>query len=245
MVPFFGTTAGAAMVLMMGSHIPDHLEKLLMGSAAGVMIASAVWSLLIPSIQLSDGVLPSFIPPAIGFCGGITLFLLTDRILDRIFNKSSGTNKNKRMMMTLLAVTLHNIPEGMAVGVALAAASDTQSGVTIAAAWMLAVGIAVQNFPEGAIISMPLRSAGQSRSKAFCTGTLTGAVEPLFGFLTLLVTAYITAALPYLLSFASGAMFYVVTADLLPEVHSNRPSESATVGFAIGFVLMMSLDVAL
>ncbi len=247
LIPFAGTTLGAAMVYLMKDKINDRLEKFLLGFASGVMIAASVWSLIIPSIEMSEGYELKFIPAAVGFLLGMAFLLLLDSVIPHLHidktQEGIKTNKLKKTTMMVLAVTLHNIPEGMAVGVTLAAALKSNSGITMAAATALSIGIAIQNFPEGAIISMPLKSEGSSKTKAFILGTLSGAVEPVFGLITVLVTSVILTALPYLLSFAAGAMIYVVAEELIPDSQAGKHSNLAIFGIAVGFVLMMILDV--
>ena len=249
LIPFAGTTLGSAMVFFMRKNINPKLEKILLGFAAGVMMAASVWSLLIPSIEMSSGYKLEFVPAAIGFLSGIVFLLVLDGIIPNLYVESRTEekikkDKPKKKTMMILAVTLHNIPEGMAVGVTLAAAMKSGSQVTAAAATALSIGIAIQNFPEGAIVSMPLKSEGMSKPKAFLIGTLSGAVEPFFGLLTVIVTSTVISVLPYLLSFAAGAMIYVIVEELIPESQIGKHSSIATVGLAFGFVVMMVLDVA-
>jgi len=244
MIPFIGTTLGAAMVFLMKNEINCKIEKLLLGFASGVMIAASVWSLIIPSIEMAEGYKLKFLPAASGFIVGVAFLTALDCVVLRLhINESSEASRLRKTAMMALAVTLHNIPEGMAVGVALAAAMNGNSKITLASATALSIGIAVQNFPEGSIISMPLKGAGIKKGKAFLLGTLSGAVEPIFGFLTVLITSAVVAALPYLLSFAAGAMIYVVAEELIPESHEGKRTRLATSGLALGFVLMMALDV--
>ncbi|MBR7072607.1 MAG: ZIP family metal transporter [Eubacterium sp.] len=247
MIPIAGTALGAAMVFLMKNEINQKLEKLLLGFASGVMIAASVWSLLLPSIEMSEGYRFKFLPAAVGFLFGVAFLLVLDSVIPHLhIDKSQEgikTSKLKKTTMMTLAVTLHNIPEGMAVGVTLAAALNSSSKVTMAAATALSVGIAIQNFPEGAIISMPLKSEGASKGKAFLLGMLSGAVEPVFGLITVLLTSTVLTALPYLLSFAAGAMIYVVVEELIPDSQTGKHSNIATVGLAVGFVTMMILDV--
>ena len=247
LIPFLGTALGSAMVFFMKDKINDRLEKFLLGFASGVMIAASVWSLIIPSIEMSEGYELKFIPAAVGFLLGMAFLLLLDSVIPHLHidktQEGIKTNKLKKTTMMVLAVTLHNIPEGMAVGVTLAAALKSNSGITMAAATALSIGIAIQNFPEGAIISMPLKSEGSSKTKAFILGTLSGAVEPVFGLITVLLTSIILTALPYLLSFAAGAMIYVVAEELIPDSQAGKHSNIAIVGLALGFVVMMILDV--
>ena len=249
-IPFLGTALGAAMVFFMKDKINEELKKFLSGFAGGVMIAASVWSLLIPSIeQSSDMGKLSFIPAVVGFVLGIGFLLLLDKIIPHLHYESDEPEgikaKLKKNTMLVFAVTLHNIPEGMAVGVVLAAAYYGEGIITISAALALAIGIAIQNFPEGAIISMPLKSNGTSKLKAFSLGALSGLVEPIAVVITLLLTKFITAILPYLLSFAAGAMIYVVIEELIPEGQSGKHSNICTIGFSLGFIIMMVLDIAL
>lgn len=252
LIPFLGTFLGAAMVFLLKDEISPRLQKLMLGFAAGVMIAASVWSLLIPSIEMSENhpSLPAWFPAAAGFMGGIVFLLLLDSVIPHLHihsdqpegMKSPGL---KRMTMLIFAVTLHNIPEGMAVGVVFAGILEGSMNISLAGAMALSVGIALQNFPEGAIVSMPLKSAGRSRMKAFTYGALSGAVEPIAGIITILLTHIMLPVLPYLLAFAAGAMIYVVVEELIPESQSGVHTDIGTVGVAVGFVLMMVLDVAL
>ena len=250
LIPFLGTSLGSAMVFLMKNKMNRKVEKILLGFASGVMIAASVWSLLIPSIDMTEeqGKV-AWIPAAVGFLLGIIFLLVLDSLIPHLHldsEKPEGLKaKLKKTTMMVFAVTLHNIPEGMAVGVAFAGALAGNAGITISAAMALAIGIAIQNFPEGAIISMPLKSEGMSKTKAFVYGTLSGAVEPVAAFITILLTSLVVQVLPYLLSFAAGAMIYVVVEELIPESQSGEHSNIGTIGVAIGFVLMMILDVAL
>lgn len=250
LIPFLGTSLGSAMVFLMKNKMNRKVEKILLGFASGVMIAASVWSLLIPSINMTEeqGKV-AWIPAAVGFMLGIIFLLVLDSLIPHLHldsEKPEGLKaKLKKTTMMVFAVTLHNIPEGMAVGVAFAGALAENAGITISAAIALAIGIAIQNFPEGAIISMPLKSEGMSKTKAFVYGTLSGAVEPVAAFITILLTSLVVQILPYLLSFAAGAMIYVVVEELIPESQSGEHSNIGTIGVAIGFVLMMILDVAL
>lgn len=249
-IPFLGTTLGAAMVFFLRGELRAWLQKALLGFASGVMIAASVWSLLIPAIEMAEEAGgPAWVPAAAGFLMGIGFLLLLDTLIphlhmdsDRPEGRPSGLGKS---LMLVLAVTLHNIPEGMAVGVVLAGMLSGGSVITPAGALALAVGIAIQNFPEGAIISMPLVSSGLSKGKAFRYGFLSGAVEPMGAVITILLTSLVTPVLPYILSFAAGAMIYVVVEELIPEAQAGEHSNVGTVGTALGFVLMMVLDVAL
>ena len=249
-IPFIGTTLGAGMVFFMKNKINNNLEKLLLGFASGVMIAASVWSLLIPSIEMAEkqGKV-AWVPAALGFFLGIAFLLILDSIIPHLHlnsNKPEGLkSKLQKTTMMVLAVTLHNIPEGMAVGVVFAGALSGNSGITMAGAFALAIGIAIQNFPEGAIISMPLKSEGISKPKAFLYGFLSGIVEPIGAMLTILLTGLVVSILPYFLSFAAGAMIYVVVEELIPEAQAGEHTNIGTIGVAIGFVIMMILDVAL
>lgn len=248
LLPFLGTLLGASMAFLLRESMGVRLKKLLLGFASGVMIAASVWSLLIPSIEMSEAQSSlAWMPAAVGFLLGMAFLFLLDTIIPHLHSESEepeGMKSSlKRSTMLALAVTLHNIPEGMAVGVVLAGALEQVSGITSAGA--LAVGMAVQNFPEGAIISMPLRSEGLSKWKAFGVGAVSGIVEPVSAVLTMLLISFITPVLPYLLAFAAGAMIYVVVEELIPESQAGTHSNIATIGVAVGFVLMMILDVAL
>ena len=249
-IPFLGTTLGAAMVFLMKKEMNKKVEKILLGFASGVMIAASVWSLLIPSIEMTEtqGKV-AWIPAAIGFLLGIVFLLVLDSIVPHMHLESENPegikSKLKKTTMMVFAVTLHNIPEGMAVGVTFAGALAQKTGITIAGAFALAIGIAIQNFPEGAIISMPLKSEGVSKTKAFLYGALSGIVEPIGAIITILLTNAVVPILPYLLSFAAGAMIYVVVEELIPESQAGEHSNIGTIGVAIGFTIMMILDVAL
>lgn len=250
MIPFLGTTLGAGMVFFMKGSMNQKLEKMLLGFAAGVMIAASVWSLLIPSIEMTEqagGI--AWIPACVGFLLGMIFLLLLDSVIPHLHldsDKPEGPKtKLGKSAMLVLAVTLHNIPEGMAVGVVYAGYLAGNAKITVAAAMALSIGIAIQNFPEGAIISMPLRAEGMKVSKAFAGGVLSGIVEPAGAMLTILAARYIVPALPYLLSFAAGAMIYVVVEELIPEMSQGEHSDLGTIFFAVGFTVMMSLDVAL
>ncbi len=249
-LPFSGTLLGASMVFMMKDRMSIGLKKLLLGFASGVMMAASVWSLLLPSIDMSaECEVATWWPAAIGFLAGMAFLFLLDTLIPHLHTESSepeGVRSSfKRTTMLALAVTLHNIPEGMAVGVVLAGALEQVSGITFAGALALSLGMAVQNFPEGAIVSMPLKNEGLSRWKSFGIGALSGIVEPIFAIITMLLITFVAPILPYLLAFAAGAMIYVVVEELIPESQAGSHSNIATVGVAIGFVLMMVLDVAL
>lgn len=249
-IPFIGTTLGAAMVFLMKKEMNKKVEKILLGFASGVMIAASVWSLLIPSIEMAEtqGKV-AWIPAAIGFLLGIVFLLVLDSVIPHMHLESEKPegikSKLKKTTMMVFAVTLHNIPEGMAVGVTFAGALSQNAGITMTGAFALAVGIAIQNFPEGAIISMPLKSEGVSKPRAFLYGTLSGIVEPIGAIITILLTNVVVPILPYLLSFAAGAMIYVVVEELIPESQAGEHSNIGTIGVAIGFTIMMILDVAL
>ena len=249
-IPFLGTILGSGLVFLMKNRINKKIEKILLGFAAGVMMSASVWSLLIPSIDLAieQGVI-EWIPAIVGFLLGIGFLLLLDTIIPHLHlnsKKPEGIKtKFKNEIMLVLAVTLHNIPEGMAVGVVLAGAINGQVGLSLAGAIALAVGIAIQNFPEGAIISMPLKAEGKSKLKSFGYGVLSGIVEPIAAIITILLTGLVTPILPYLLAFAAGAMIYVVVEELIPEAQEGEHSNIGTIGVAIGFALMMILDIDL
>jgi ZIP family zinc transporter len=250
LIPFAGTTLGAAMVFFMKNKMNKMIEKLLLGFASGVMIAASIWSLILPAIEMSQeqGKI-AWLPATIGFMFGIIFLLILDSVIPHLHlhnEKPEGVkSKLKNITMLVLAVTLHNIPEGMAVGVTFAGALIGNAGITMAGAFALAIGIAIQNFPEGAIISMPLKAEGVSKPKAFILGTLSGIVEPIGAIITILLTKSVVLILPYVLAFAAGAMIYVVVEELIPESQDGEHSNIGTIGVAIGFVVMMILDVAL
>ena len=250
LIPFVGTTLGSAMVFFMRREMNGRVQKALLGFASGVMIAASVWSLLIPAIEMSEEQSDiAWVPAAIGFLLGIGFLLLLDTLTPHIHlteEEPEGIKADlKKTTMLVLAVTLHNIPEGMAVGVTFAGVMTGNTTITLAAAFVLAIGIAIQNFPEGAIISMPLRGEGISRRRAFLYGTVSGIVEPIAAFITILLTGLVVPILPYLLAFAAGAMIYVVVEELIPESQSGKHTNIGTIGVAFGFVMMMVLDVAL
>ena len=250
LIPFLGTTFGAACVFFMKKSLGDLVQRALAGFAAGVMAAASVWSLLIPAIEQSEGMGKlSFLPASIGFWVGVLFLLMLDRLISHLHVGSDQAEGPKSRLgsttMMVLAVTLHNIPEGMAVGVMYAGFLAGNAQITAASALALSLGIAIQNFPEGAIISMPLQAEGESKGKAFFGGVLSGVVEPIGAVLTLLAAQLVIPALPYLLSFAAGAMLYVVVEELIPEMSQGRHSNLGTVFFAVGFSVMMVLDVAL
>lgn len=250
LIPFLGTSLGAACVFFMKHDMSERLSRILTGFAAGVMVAASIWSLLIPAMEQSEEMGKfAFVPAVAGFWGGILFLLLLDHIIPHLHRYSVSAEGPKsrlqRTTMMVLAVTLHNIPEGMAVGAVYAGYLAGNAKITVAAAMALSIGIAIQNFPEGAIISMPLRAEGMKVSKAFAGGVLSGIVEPVGAMLTILAAGYIVPALPYLLSFAAGAMIYVVVEELIPEMSQGEHSDLGTIFFAVGFTVMMSLDVAL
>ena len=249
-IPFVGTAIGAATVFFARRSVPARIHNALLGFAAGVMVAASVWSLIIPSIGLSEALgRMSWMPAAVGIILGMLFLLALDSLVPHMHpgtdtREGLSSSLGKRHML-LLAVTLHNIPEGMAVGAVVAGAMAGDAGITMAAAMALALGMAIQNIPEGAIISLPLRADGISRSKAFGYGTLSGIVEPISALIMVLLYEHIAPMLPYLLSFSAGAMLYVVVEELIPETQLGKHSDIGTIAFAIGFVIMMILDVAL
>ncbi len=250
LLPFVGTLLGSAFVFFMKREMPALFQKALLGFASGVMVAAAVWSLLIPSMEMSAAQgAKAVVPAALGFILGMGFLLAIDAITPHLHighDKPEGIKARiSRTAMLALAVTIHNIPEGMAVGVVIAGAMSDGVGIAPAAAMATALGIAIQNIPEGAIISMPMRAAGNSRHKSFFIGALSGIVEPIGALVVLLLASLMTPILPYLLAFAAGAMMYVVVEELIPEASEGQHSNIGTVGFAIGFVLMMVLDVVL
>lgn len=250
MIPFLGTAAGSACVLFMKKELNPKVQRALTGFASGVMVAASIWSLLIPAMDQSEGMGKlAFLPAVIGFWCGILFLLFLDMVIPHLHmnaEKAEGPKSSlKKTTMMVLAVTLHNIPEGMAVGVVYAGYVSGSAMITAGGALALALGIAIQNFPEGAIISMPLHAQGKSRGKAFWDGVLSGAVEPLGALLTILFAGIMTPILPYLLAFAAGAMLYVVVEELIPEMSEGEHSNIGVIMFALGFTLMMTLDVAL
>ncbi|MGI5832585.1 MAG: ZIP family metal transporter [Thermoguttaceae bacterium] len=249
-IPLFGTTAGAAAVFLTSHDLKRRTQRIFTGFAAGVMVAASIWSLLIPAIERSDSMGKlAFLPAAIGFLLGIAFLLLLDCVTPHLHlyaeEVEGPKSRLKKTTMLVLAVTIHNIPEGMAVGVLYAAYLAGQTGITASAALALSIGIAIQNFPEGAIVSLPLRAKGESRSRAFRAGVLSGAVEPAAALLTIAAFPIIGPTLPYFLSFAAGAMLYVVVEELIPEMSQGEHSNIGVIMFAIGFTVMMALDVAL
>lgn len=250
LIPFIGTSVGAACVFFLKKDLKDGIKRALTGFAAGVMVAASIWSLIVPAIeQCANKERWAFLPAFIGFWAGILFLLLLDHVIPHLhaaINQVEGPkSKLTRTAMLVLAVTLHNIPEGMAVGVVYAGLVNGSGNITAGAALALALGIAIQNFPEGAIISMPLYSEGKSKPKSFVLGVLSGAVEPVAGGLTVLIAGLVVPAMPYFLSFAAGAMLYVVVEELIPEMSQGKHSNIGVISFAAGFSIMMAMDVAL
>ena len=250
LIPFLGTSLGAACVFFMKKSMNSMVQRALSGFAAGVMVAASIWSLLVPALEQAENMGTwSFVPAAVGFWAGILFLLLLDHIIPHLHQNSDEAEGPKsrlqKVTMLVLAVTLHNIPEGMAVGVVYAGWLSESSQITLMGALALSIGIAIQNFPEGAIISMPLREEGASKGKAFWYGVMSGAVEPLGALITILAAGFIVPAMPYLLSFAAGAMMYVVVEELIPEMSEGKHSDVGALMFATGFSIMMILDVAL
>lgn len=248
-IPFIGTTLGAACVLFLQNELKPVIQKSLLGFAAGVMVAAAIWSLLIPAMEMSEGMGKlAFLPAAVGFLLGIAFLLLLDRMIPHLHlgsDEAEGPKSSlKKSTMLILAVTIHNIPEGISSGAIFAGLLTHNSNVTLAGAFALSIGIAIQNLPEGFIVSLPIRSE-RGRGRAFASGMMSGIVEPIAGGITVLLSRYLTPALPYLLAFAAGAMIYVVVEELIPESAEGEHSNIGTIGFAVGFVIMMILDVAL
>ena len=249
-IPLLGTMLGAAFVFLMKDQMSARLQKLLLGFASGVMVAASVWSLLIPAMEMEEGGGAwSVVPAAVGFLLGMGFLLLLDEMTPHLHigtDTPEGPRSHlSRTAMLALAVTIHNLPEGMAVGVVFAGAEEGVTGLTMAGALAVSIGIAIQNIPEGAIISMPMRAAGNSRWRSFLIGSLSGAVAPVGGLAVVLLASMMTPVLPYMLAFAAGAMFYVVIEELIPEASEGEHSNLSTIGFAVGFVLMMVLDVVM
>ena len=250
LIPLLGTMLGSAFVSFMKDEMPERVQKTLLGFASGVMVAASVWSLLIPAMEMEEGQGAfSVVPASVGFLLGIGFLLLLDELTPHLHLGSSSPegprSKLSRTAMLALAVTIHNLPEGMAVGVVFAGAEQGVGGLSLASAVAVSLGIAIQNVPEGAIISMPMRAEGNSRWRSFLIGSLSGAVEPIGGLAVVLLASLLTPVLPYMLAFAAGAMFYVVVEELIPEASSGKHSNLSTIGFAVGFVLMMVLDVVM
>ena len=250
LIPLLGTVLGSAFVFFMKDEMPERVQKSLLGFASGVMVAASVWSLLIPAMEMesSKGVW-SVLPAAVGFLLGMGFLLLIDELTPHLHigtdTPEGPRSRLSRTAMLTLAVTIHNLPEGMAVGVVFAGAEQGVANISLASAVAVSLGIAIQNIPEGAIISMPMRAEGNSRRRSFLIGSLSGAVEPVGGLAVILLASLLTPVLPYMLAFAAGAMIYVVIEELIPEASSGEHSNLSTVGFAIGFVLMMVLDVVM
>ena len=250
LIPLMGTVVGSGFVFLMRKEMPQRLQKWLLGFASGVMVAASVWSLLIPSMEMQEEAgQMAVVPAAVGFLLGMGFLLCLDYITPHLHlgddHPEGPRSRLSRTAMLTLAVTLHNLPEGMAVGVVLAGALQAGTGITAASALALSLGIAIQNVPEGAIISMPMRAEGNSRWRSFVIGALSGVVEPIGGLLVILLAGFMTPILPYMLSFAAGAMMYVVIEELIPESADGAHSNLGTIGFAVGFALMMVLDVVL
>ena len=249
LIPFLGTSLGSALVLFSKNQLNPKLQKFMLGFASGIMIAASVWSLLIPSMELAEEKgMVKYIPASVGFLLGIGFLLLLDSVIPHLHldsNQPEGVKSSlSKSTMLVLAVTLQNIPEGMAVGITFASAMMNDTSISVAGAFSLAVGIAIQNFPEGAIISLPLKDRGMKKGKSFVMGVLSGVVEPIGAVLTLVFASMISSILPYFLSFAAGAMIYVVTEELIPESQQGKHSNIGTIGVAVGFVVMMMLDSA-
>ena len=250
MMPFIGTTLGAAIVFLIKNKINERLQSILLGFASGVMISASMFSLLLPAIEMSNELKLPWIPATVGFVGGILFLLLLDMLIPHLHldsDKPEGINAGfKKTTMLIFAVTLHNIPEGLALGISLAGAISGNTHMTITGALVLALGLAIQNFPEGAVVSTPLLTEGYSKKKSFLAGSLSGIVEPIFAAIAVVLANAISGVLPYFLAFAAGAMIYVVIEELLPESKlKSEHSNLSTIFFSIGFVLMMILDVAL
>lgn len=248
LIPLLGTMLGSAMVFFMKDDIPERIQKLLLGFASGIMVAASVWSLLIPAMEMESAKGAwSVVPAAVGFLLGIAFLLLIDEMTPHLHLGTSRPegprSRMTRTAMLAMAVTIHNLPEGMAVGVVFAGAEEGVSTISLASAIAISLGIAIQNIPEGAIISMPMRAEGNSKWRSFIIGSLSGAVEPIGGLIVVMLASFIMPILPYTLAFAAGAMLYVVVEELIPEASTGEHSNLNTVGFAIGFVLMMVLDV--
>ncbi len=250
LIPLIGTMLGSAFVFFMKKEMSQRLQKSLLGFASGVMVAASVWSLIIPSMEMEEAQGAwSVMPAAVGFLLGMGFLLILDDLTPHLHLGTSTPEGPRshlsRTAMLALAVTIHNLPEGMAVGVVFAGADQGATGISLASAVAVSLGIAIQNIPEGAIISMPMRAEGNSRWRSFMLGSLSGAVEPIGGLAVILLASLLTPVLPYMLSFAAGAMFYVVVEELIPEASNGSHSNLSTIGFAIGFVLMMVLDVVM
>ena len=242
LIPFIGTSFGSSFVFFMKKNMSEKFQKIIVGFASGVMIAASVWSLILPAVEMAEnqGII-SWIPATVGLLLGVIFLLFINKMADRFENRQNG----KKLNMLLFSVTLHNIPEGMAVGVCFAGFLAGNAGISLLEAVVLAIGIAIQNIPEGAIISMPLKMKGMSKGKAFLYGVMSGIVEPIAAIITVLLINIVVPILPYLLAFAAGAMIFVVIEELIPEMHSGKKSMLGVIGVTIGFAVMMILDIAL
>ena len=250
LIPLLGTMLGSAFVFLMKDEMSTRIQKSLLGFASGVMVAASVWSLIIPAMEMEEAKGAwAVLPAAVGFLLGMGFLLVLDDLTPHLHigsDKPEGPRSHlSRTAMLALAVTIHNLPEGMAVGVVFAGADEGAAGLSLASALAVSIGIAIQNVPEGAIISMPMRAAGNTKRRSFLIGSLSGAVEPVGGLAVVLLASMMTPVLPYMLAFAAGAMFYVVVEELIPESSEGEHSNLSTIGFAIGFVLMMVLDVVM
>ena len=242
LIPFIGTSLGSGFVFFLRKNMNEKFQKITVGFASGVMIAASIFSLIIPSVKMAENQnIVKWIPATIGFILGFIFLIIINKFAEKFEEKKDG----KKLNMLIFSVTLHNIPEGMAVGVCFAAYLAQNAGMGLVEAMLLSLGIAIQNIPEGAIISMPLKVKGMSKKKAFLYGVLSGIVEPIFAVITVLLINVVVPLLPYLLSFAAGAMIYVVVEELIPEMHNGKKSQLGVIGVCIGFVLMMVLDIAL
>ncbi len=242
LIPFAGTSLGSALVFFLRKNINEKFQKIIVGFAAGVMIAASVWSLILPAVEMAENQnIIAWVPAAVGVILGVVFLLAINKIAEKFETGPNG----KKLDMLIFSVTLHNIPEGMAVGVCFAGFLAGNAGIALLEAIVLAVGIAIQNIPEGAIISMPLKMEGASKKKAFISGVLSGIVEPISAFITVLLINFVVPILPYLLSFAAGAMIFVVVEELIPEMHNGKKSELGVIGVTVGFIIMMILDIAL
>ena len=242
LIPFIGTSFGSGLVFLIGEKFSEKFNKIIVGFAAGVMLAASIWSLILPSVEMAEeqGVI-SFIPATVGFALGVIFLIFINKLAEKFENKRSG----KKLNMTIFSVTLHNIPEGMAVGVCFAGFLAQNAGISLLEAIVLAIGIGIQNIPEGAIVSMPLKSGGMNKIKSFGYGVLSGIVEPISALITILLINIVVPILPYLLAFAAGAMVFVVVEELIPEMHENNKSVLGVVGVTTGFLVMMVLDIVL
>ena len=242
LIPFAGTSLGSSFVFFLKNKLSQILQQLIIGFASGVMVAASIWSLILPSVEMAENQdIISWIPASVGLLFGIIFLIVINKLSERMRSK----HNNQELNMLIFSVTLHNIPEGMAVGVCFSGFLSGNSGISLLAAMLLSIGIAIQNIPEGAIISMPLKMNGIGRAKSFIYGVLSGIVEPVAAIITLLLTNIVVPLLPYLLSFAAGAMIFVVFEELIPEMHNGKKSSIGIIGVTIGFLIMMILDIAL